>query len=117
MYILSFICRYWGVYAIFYFLGITTLLPWNFFINADQVQLNKFLQIEQMSFRLENFYFYVDLLLKFLDLFCSTGCTNSEMSMNQQMKQAWKEHGMLWEMIITTLRKAELTFKLVLHLI
>lgn len=29
--------RFWGVYFIFYFLGITTLLPWNFFINADKV--------------------------------------------------------------------------------
>ncbi len=34
--------RFWGVYAIFYFLGITTLLPWNFFINADKYWMYKF---------------------------------------------------------------------------
>ncbi|XP_021967953.1 equilibrative nucleoside transporter 3 [Folsomia candida] len=34
--------RWWGVYAIFYFLGITTLLPWNFFINADKYWMYKF---------------------------------------------------------------------------
>ncbi|CAL8138118.1 unnamed protein product [Orchesella dallaii] len=41
--------RYWGVYAIFYFLGITTLLPWNFFINADQYWMYKFRNVNETA--------------------------------------------------------------------
>lgn len=29
--------RYYVAYLLFYMLGVTTLIPWNFFINADEV--------------------------------------------------------------------------------
>ncbi|CAG7706164.1 unnamed protein product [Allacma fusca] len=37
--------RYWAVYLIFYFLGITTLVPWNFFTNADKYWMYKFREL------------------------------------------------------------------------
>lgn len=36
-----FLYRYRIAYVIFYFLGMTTLMPWNFFITADDVSLNR----------------------------------------------------------------------------
>lgn len=33
--------KYYMCYFIFYLLGITTLLPWNFFITADDVNITK----------------------------------------------------------------------------
>lgn len=35
--------KYYMCYVIFYLLGITTLLPWNFFITADDVSKTTFL--------------------------------------------------------------------------
>lgn len=34
--------KYYMCYFIFYLLGITTLLPWNFFITADDVNMTKY---------------------------------------------------------------------------
>lgn len=34
--------KYYMVYLIFYLLGIVTLLPWNFFITADDVSYNMY---------------------------------------------------------------------------
>lgn len=41
--------KYLIVYIIFYFLGITTLLPWNFFITADNYWMYKFREIGNLT--------------------------------------------------------------------
>lgn len=37
--------KYRVVFIIFYLIGMTTLLPWNFFVTADDVSLTLILQI------------------------------------------------------------------------
>ena len=57
--------RYHITYIVFYLIGMTTLLPWNFFITAEEVIFN--LPV------LEEYF-------KYFTLYCSIGNSSSEIS-------------------------------------
>lgn len=61
------LCRYNLAYIVFYVLGINTLIPWSFFITADDYWLYKFREIQKNSTKGIN-YTHMENLEKKTDL-------------------------------------------------